>query len=69
MFFPFYQMEKAFQLIDVETKAKSVLYNPIRSVAPTIVPGIKNLVEEKKEEITLKGRKLCCGVYGALARS
>ena len=45
-----YQLEKTIQLIDVETKATSVLYNPVRSVAPTIVPGIKNLVQEKKEE-------------------
>ena len=45
-----YQAEKVVQLIDAETKAKSILYNPVRKIAPTIIPGIKNLVQEKKDE-------------------
>ena len=45
-----YQLETTVQLIDSKTKARSVLYHPVRKIAPTIVPSIRSLVQEKKEE-------------------
>lgn len=45
-----YHFEGTVQFIDSETKSNSILYQHIRKLAPSVIPSIRNLVEEKRED-------------------